>query len=78
MSFIENSLEDIKFKFSTAYHPQTDAQAKVVNKSLGNLLWCLVGDHVSSWESYQWLILHIIAQLIVLQEQFFSKLTLAA
>lgn len=38
MSFIENSLEDIKFKFSTAYHPQTDAQAKVVNKSLGNLL----------------------------------------
>ena len=35
-----------QLNFSSAYHPQTD----VVNKSLGNLLRCLVGDHVKSWD----------------------------
>nr|GEV33230.1 putative reverse transcriptase domain-containing protein [Tanacetum cinerariifolium] len=39
-----------QLNFSSAYHPQTDGQTKVVNKSLGNLLRCLVGDHVKAWD----------------------------
>ncbi|KAL7148069.1 hypothetical protein ABFS83_06G152600 [Erythranthe nasuta] len=40
-----------KLKFSTAYHPQTDGQTDVVNRSLDNLLRCLVGEHMRSWHS---------------------------
>ncbi|GJY92167.1 putative reverse transcriptase domain-containing protein [Tanacetum coccineum] len=39
-----------QLNFSSAYHPQTDGQTKVVNMSLGNLLRCLVGDHVKAWD----------------------------
>ena len=31
--------------FSSAYHPQTDGQTDVVNRSLGNILRSLVGEH---------------------------------
>jgi hypothetical protein len=36
--------------FSSAYHPQTDGQKKVVNHSLGALLRSLVGEHIKSWD----------------------------
>ncbi|CAL2237612.1 unnamed protein product [Prunus armeniaca] len=40
-----------KLQFSSAYHPQTDGQTLVVSRSLGNLLRCLVGEHIKSWDS---------------------------
>ena len=37
-------------KFSFAFHPQTDWQTKVVNRSLGNMLRCLVGVKQDIWD----------------------------
>ncbi|KAI9157827.1 hypothetical protein LWI28_028681 [Acer negundo] len=39
-----------QLNFSSAYHPQSDGQTEVVNRSLGGLLRCLVGDNVRSWD----------------------------
>ena len=43
-------LANTKLDFSSVYHPQKDGQIEVVNRSLGNLLRCLVDDHLKSWD----------------------------
>ena len=37
--------------FSSAYHPQSDGQTEVTNRSLGNLLRCLAQQYGGSWDS---------------------------
>ncbi|KAK9105428.1 hypothetical protein Scep_022272 [Stephania cephalantha] len=44
------AMVNTQLKFSSAYHPQTDGQTEVVNRSLGNLLRSLVGENVRSWD----------------------------
>ena len=43
-------LANTTLNFSNAYHPQTNGQTEVVNRSLGNLLWSLVSDYLKSWD----------------------------
>ena len=37
--------------YSTSFHPQTDGQIEVVNRSFGNLLRCSVRDKPKEWEN---------------------------
>lgn len=36
-----------QLNFSSAYHRKIVVQTEVVNQSIGNILWCLVGDQVN-------------------------------
>ncbi|OMO99805.1 hypothetical protein CCACVL1_03618 [Corchorus capsularis] len=40
-----------ELKYSSTCHPQTDRQTEVVNRSLGNLLRCLVRNNPKTWDS---------------------------
>lgn len=41
---------DTRLDYSLACHPQRNGQNEVVNRSLGNLLRSLVGDHHKQWD----------------------------
>ena len=40
-----------QLKFSSSFHPQIDGQTKIVNRSLSNLLRCIVKDQLRNWDS---------------------------
>lgn len=46
-------LAGVKLHMSTVYHPQSDGQTEVVNRTIEMYLRCLCGDRVQSWP--QWL-----------------------
>lgn len=37
-------------QFSSAFHSQTNGQTEIVNRSLGDLLRCIVGDKPRNWD----------------------------
>jgi len=43
-------LVNTSLNFSSAYNTQTNSDIEVLNRSLGNLLCILVGDHLKSWD----------------------------
>lgn len=46
---MKDMLKKRAFQFTVAYHPYTNGQKEVVNRSLEHLLKCLISDHLSTW-----------------------------
>jgi len=42
-------LADVKLQMSSAFHPQTDGQSEVANRTIAMYLRCLAGDRPRSW-----------------------------
>jgi len=42
-------LAGVKLRMSTAFHPQTDGQSEVVNKTITMYLRCITGDRPRAW-----------------------------
>ena len=47
-------LAGVKLLLSSAFHPQTDGQSEVTNRTIAMYLRCLAGDRPRSW--LQWLL----------------------
>jgi hypothetical protein len=43
---------EMKLKFNTAFHPQTDGQFERTNQILNDILWACVLDFKGSWVQY--------------------------
>lgn len=42
-------LAGVKLRMSTTFHPQTDGQSEVVNKTIAMYLRCFTGDRPRAW-----------------------------
>jgi hypothetical protein len=42
-------LSRVTLQMSSAYHPHSDGQSKVINKVIVMYLWCLTGDNPKEW-----------------------------